>query len=44
MIISRQMLNEIEQISRKPFPKEFKRYVLVKYSEDPFPYEYSEQV
>lgn len=43
MIISRQMLIEMEQISRKSFPEEFIRYVLVKYSEDPFPYEYSEQ-
>ncbi len=43
MIITCQMLNEMEQTDRKSFPKEFKRYVLVKYAEEPFPYEYSEQ-
>ncbi|EHQ88596.1 hypothetical protein [Desulfosporosinus youngiae] len=43
MIITRKMLNEIEQNYRKSFPQEFKQYVLVNYAEEPFPYEYSEQ-
>ena len=43
MIINRQMLNEMEQTYRKSFPEEFKRYMLAKYSEEPFPYEYCEQ-
>ena len=43
MLITPKMIEELEHINRKVFPKEFKRYLLVKYAEAPFPSEFSEQ-
>jgi hypothetical protein len=43
MVITPKMIEELEHINRKVFPKEFKRYLLVKYAEAPFPSEFSEQ-
>ena len=43
MIMSKKLLKNLEEMHRCAFPRELKRYLLVKYSEEPFPYEYSEQ-
>lgn len=43
MIINNTIIKEFEHTYRKSFPNELKRYLLVKYAEDPFPYEFSEQ-
>lgn len=43
MIISKKIISELEQKERKVFSDELKRYLLVKYSQEPFPNEYSEQ-
>lgn len=43
MIISKTVIRELEHTYRRPFPDDLKRYLLVKYAEEPFPYEYSEQ-
>jgi hypothetical protein len=37
------MIEELEHTNRKVFPKEFKRYLLVKYAEESFSNEFSEQ-
>lgn len=42
MVISKTMLKKLEH-SYGSFPSELKQYLLVHYSEEPFPYEYSEQ-
>lgn len=43
MTISKKIIRELENTYRMLFPNDLKRYLLVKYSEEPFPYEYSEQ-
>ena len=41
MVINKGILKELEK--RKLLPDDLKRYLLAKYSQEPFPYEYSEQ-
>lgn len=41
MVITPKMIEELEHTNRKVFPQEFKRYLLVKYAEEPFPNEFS---
>lgn len=43
MVVTPKIIEELEHTNRKVFPKEFKRYLLVKYAEAPFPSEFSEQ-
>lgn len=43
MIIDKKLLNELESNRRITIPNELRKYLLVKYSKEPFPYEYSEQ-
>lgn len=43
MTINKKIIRELENTYRMLFPNDLKRYLLVKYSEEPFPYEYSEQ-
>lgn len=43
MTINQTIVKELENTYRKRFPDELKRYLLVKYADEPFPYEYSEQ-
>jgi hypothetical protein len=43
MTINKTIIKELENTYRKILPDELKRYLLVKYSEEPFPYEFSEQ-
>lgn len=43
MIIDKEIVCEIENKCRKSFPDSLKKYLLVKYAEEPFPYEFSEQ-
>jgi intein/homing endonuclease len=43
MIISKRIITELEYQYRKTFSDELKKYLLLKYSEEPFPYVFSEQ-
>ena len=43
MTISKTTIKEIEHTYRRPLPDDLKQYLLVKYAEEPFPYEFSEQ-
>ena len=43
MIISMGIIIEFEKSRRKSIPGEFKKYLLVKYGQEPFPYEFTEQ-
>jgi hypothetical protein len=43
MKISKTIVKELEYTYRMSFPHDLKRYLLVKYAEEPFPYEFSEQ-
>lgn len=43
MIINKKIIKELENTYRTSFPDDLKLYLLVKYAEEPFPYEYSEQ-
>lgn len=43
MTINKEFIKELEDTYRKLLPDELKQYLLVQYSEEPFPYEYSEQ-
>jgi len=43
MTINKTMIRELEHTYRRSFPDDLKRYLLVKYAEEPFPYEFSEQ-
>ena len=43
MTISKALIRELEYTHRKYLPDDLKRYLLVKYSQEPFPHEYSEQ-
>lgn len=43
MIINQKMIKELETRYRKHLSDEVKEYLLVKYGQEPFPYEFSEQ-
>jgi len=43
MIINKTIIRELEHTYRRSFPDDLKRYLLVKYAKEPFPYEFSEQ-
>ena len=43
MVITPKMIEELKHTNRKVFSKEFKGYLLVKYAEEPFPFEFSDQ-
>ncbi|MDP4182572.1 MAG: hypothetical protein Q8942_15970 [Bacillota bacterium] len=43
MIINKMIIQQIEDTHRILLPKKFKKYLLVNYGQEPFPYEYSEQ-
>jgi len=43
MVITPKLIKAFESGYRKSFPEKFKRYLLVKYAEEPFPNEFSEQ-
>ena len=43
MIINPKMINELEGRYRKHLSGEIKEYLLIKYGQEPFPYEFSEQ-
>ncbi len=43
MIISTKTIDEFETAYRKGFTEEFRNYLLAQYSEEPFPYEFTEQ-
>ncbi len=43
MTINNRIITELEHTHREFFPDDLKRYLLVKYAQEPFPYEFSEQ-
>lgn len=43
MIINKKIIKELEHKYRKLFPDDLRQYLIVKYAEEPFPYELSEQ-
>jgi len=43
MILTSKTIEKLEHIYRMYFSEGFKRYLLAKYGEEPFPYEFSEQ-
>lgn len=43
MLINPKIIEELEHTYRQSFTEEFKLYLLMKYSEEPFPYEFSKQ-
>lgn len=43
MVINKKIIKKIEENYIKVFPNELEEYLLVKYSEEPFPYVFSEQ-
>lgn len=43
MVISKRIIKKIEENYIKVFPNELEKFLLVKYSEEPFPYVFSEQ-
>ena len=43
MVITPKIIKELEETYRKYFTEEFKRYLLVKYAEEPLPFEFSDQ-
>lgn len=43
MTITKAIIKDLEHTYRRTLPIDLKRYLLVKYSEEPFPYEFSEQ-
>lgn len=43
MTINDTIIKELERAYRKIFSADLKKYLLSKYAEEPFPYEYSEQ-
>ena len=43
MTINKTMLSELEHIYRRSFPADLKRYLLVTYTQEEFPYEITEQ-
>lgn len=43
MTISKTIIRRLQDSYRRQFPEELVRYLRIKYKEEPFPYEYSEQ-
>jgi intein/homing endonuclease len=43
MTINGTIIKELEHTYRRTFPNDIKQYLLMKYAEEPFPYEFSEQ-
>jgi len=43
MTINKTIIRELENIYKKSIQDDLKKYLLVKYEQEPFPYEYSEQ-
>jgi len=43
MTINKTIIRELENIYKKSIPDDLKKYLLVKYEQEPFPYEFSEQ-
>lgn len=43
MTINKKIIRELETIYKKSIPDDLKKYLLVKYEQEPFPYEFSEQ-
>ncbi len=43
MTINKTIMRELENIYKKSIPDDLKKYLLVKYGQEPFPYEFSEQ-
>jgi hypothetical protein len=43
MTINKRIIAEFERTYRRFFPNDLKRYLLTKYSQEPFPHEFSEQ-
>ena len=43
MVITPKIIKKLEETYRKYFTEEFKRYLLMKYADEPFPNEFSEQ-
>lgn len=43
MTINKAMIRALENIYKNSIPDDLKKYLLVKYEQEPFPYEYSEQ-
>lgn len=43
MTINKTIIRELEHTYRKSLTEDLKRYLLVKYAQEPFPYEFSEQ-
>ena len=43
MTIDKTIIRELEHTYRRSFPNDLKKYLLVKYAAEPFPYQYSEQ-
>jgi len=43
MILSKAIVRELENTYRRYFSPDLKRYLLVQYAQEPFPYEFSEQ-
>lgn len=43
MIINKTVLRDLEHKFRRSFPADLKKYLLVNYATEPFPYEFTEQ-
>ena len=43
MTINKTIIRELENIYKKSIPDDLKKYLLVNYEQEPFPYEFSEQ-
>lgn len=43
MTINKTIIRKLEHTYKRSFPNDLKRYLLEKYAEEPFPYEFSEQ-
>lgn len=43
MTLNKAIVTEFENTYRRSFPSDLKRYLLVKYAQEPFPYEFTEQ-
>ena len=44
MTINKAMIKDLEDTYRKRLPDELKRYLLVEYADEPFPYEFSDRI
>ena len=43
MTLNKPMIRDLETIFKKSIPDDLKKYLLVNYEQEPFPYEFSEQ-